>query len=214
MAKRSRPDANRTNIIFVRHGKTPTTGRVLPGRAKGLDLSDEGRLEAQTVAKTLASGVPNISAIYASPLERTRQTAAPIAAAFGLKTQIEKGVIECDFGDWTGAELKTLSKLPEWKTVQSNPSAFRFPAGESFLEMQARTSEATSKLARSHRGETIVVVSHADPIKTIAATAMGVPLDLFQRIAIFTCSMTIISYGDAPLVVAVNAKSVESLIQQ
>ncbi len=214
MAKRSRPDANRTNIIFVRHGKTPTTGHLLPGRAKGLHLSDEGRQEAEVVAKALASGLPKVSAVYASPLERTRQTAAPISSAFGLKTQIEKGVIECDFGDWTGAELKTLFKLPEWKTVQNNPSAFRFPNGESFLEMQARTSEATSKLSRRHPGETIVVVSHADPIKTIAATAMGVPLDLFQRIAVSTCSMTIISYGDTPMVLTVNAKSLESLLPQ
>lgn len=214
MAKKSRTAAQRTTIIFVRHGKTPTTGKVLPGRAKGLHLSDEGRLEAQAVADTLAAGTKNIDALYASPLERTRETAAPIAKAFGLKVQADKGFLECDFGEWTGAELKALAKLPEWKTVQNLPSAFRFPGGESFLEMQARTSNAIAVLGQRHQGQTIVVVSHADPIKTIAATAMGVPLDLFQRIAISTCSMTIINYGDSPMVLAVNVKNVESLLPQ
>jgi probable phosphomutase (TIGR03848 family) len=146
------------------------------------------------------------TAIYASPMERTRETAAPIAAALGLKVKVNRGLLECDFGDWTGAELKTLYKLPEWTTVQRFPSGFRFPNGESFTAMQARMVDTTAALVAAHPGEAIVAVSHADPIKAVAAAALGTHLDLFQRIVISPCSVTAISYGPAgPTVLAVNS---------
>ena len=99
-----------TTILMVRHGQTPTTGKVLPGRAKGLHLADLGLEQAKIAALRLAE--LKIDAVYSSPLERAKETAAPISAACGLKTQIERGLFECDFGDWTGKELKDLMKLP------------------------------------------------------------------------------------------------------
>jgi probable phosphoglycerate mutase len=144
--------------------------------------------------------------VYASPLERTRETAAPIAAALGLRVRIARGLIECDFGEWTGAELKNLMKLPEWTTVQRYPSGFRFPGGESFTGMQARMVQAMADLRSRHAGETVVAVSHADPIKAVVADALGTHLDLFQRIVISPCSVTAISYGPlGPTVLAVNS---------
>lgn len=203
MPSRPKPPAP-TLILYVRHGQTPTTGKVLPGRAAGLHLAEKGTAQAAAVAERIA-GLARVDAVYASPLERARETAAPIARARGLKVTIEKGLLECDFGAWTGAELKALAKLPEWATVQRYPSGFRFPDGESFVEMSARICDTAVKLRDRHPGGVVVAVSHADPIKAAVADALGTHLDLFQRIVISTCSVTAIAYGAAgPAVLTVN----------
>lgn len=192
--------------MLVRHGRTATTGKVLPGRAPGLHLSEEGRRQADAVAVRIATLPRPPSAVYASPLERAMETAAPIARALHLRVRTAPGLLECDFGDWTGARLSALRRRREWRTVQSAPSTFRFPRGESFAEMQARAWEAVLALGAQHRGETIVAVSHADPIKAVVATALGVPLDLFQRAVVGTCSVSVVVVGaGSPLVLCVNA---------
>lgn len=201
----SRRPAPATVVLFVRHGQTPTTGKVLPGRAPGLHLSDEGRQQAERAATRLAE-LPRVDAVYASPLERARETAAPIGKTLGHRVTVAKGLVECDFGDWTGAALKELSKRPEWSTVQRYPSGFRFPGGESFSEMQTRMVSAVGDLVERHRGGVVVAVSHADPIKAAVAHALGTHLDLFQRIVISTCSITAVAYGPSgPAVLTVNA---------
>jgi probable phosphoglycerate mutase len=194
-----------TLILLVRHGQTPTTGQVLPGRAPGLHLADAGTEQAQVAANRLAQ-LSRVDAVYASPLERTRETAAPIARARGLKVKVERGLIEADFGAWTGQALKVLMKTPEWSTVQRAPSTFRFPDGESFLEMQTRMVTTLDGLRARHPGGVVVAVSHADPIKAAVAHAMGTHLDLFQRIVISPCSVTAIAYGtQGPVVLTVNS---------
>jgi probable phosphoglycerate mutase len=195
-----------TLVFLVRHGQTPTTGTTLPGRAKGLHLADKGREQAASVAERIAPLAKNVAAIYASPLERTRETAAPIGKAVGQRVKSNRGLLECDFGEWTGAELKALGKLPEWKQVQRYPSGFRFPGGESFSEMQVRINDAIAGMVRTHPGKTVVAVSHADPIKAVVAHAMGTHLDLFQRIVVSPCSVTAILYtADGPIVLCVNS---------
>jgi probable phosphoglycerate mutase len=198
-----------TLVLLVRHGQTPTTGKVLPGRAPGLHLADKGVQQAEAVAARIAAlqgPKRRVAAVYSSPLERTQETASPIAKALGLRVRRAKGLLECDFGDWTGAELKKLSKLPEWRTVQRNPSGFRFPGGESFTEMQARIGEALAGIRADHPGETVVAVSHADPIKAAVAQAIGTHLDLFQRIVVSPCSVSAILFGlEGPIVLAVNS---------
>jgi len=190
---------------MVRHGKTPSTGKLLPGRAKGLHLSDTGKQEALDVAQRL-SNLKNVSAIYASPLERARETAAPTAKLLNQKVIISKGLFECDFGDWTGKELSKLMKLPEWSTVQRAPSTFRFPNGESFTQMQTRMTSTLDALRVKHSGGTVICFSHADPIKAAVAHAIGTHLDLFQRIVISTCSVSAVSYsGFGPVVLTVNS---------
>src|SRR5256885_3718877 len=129
-----------TTILLVRHGQTPTTGRVLPGRKAGLHLSDDGRKQAEAAAARVGR-LERVSAIYASPLERARETAMPIARVRGLALRIDRGLLELDVGRWTGERLDRVSKRPEWATVQRHPSGFRLPHGESFLEMQTRRSE-------------------------------------------------------------------------
>jgi probable phosphoglycerate mutase len=194
-----------TTVLLVRHGATPTTGKLLPGRAPGLHLADTGVAQAERAAERIAA-LGRVDAIYSSPLERTRETAAPIAKARGLKVGIERGLLECDFGDWTGAELAQLMKLPEWRTVQKAPSTFRFPNGESFTEMQVRIVSALDRLRQRHPGGTIVCVSHADPIKAAMAHALGTHLDLFQRIVISTCSISAVGFTtDGPMALTVNS---------
>lgn len=204
MAGRPKPPKP-TTIFFVRHGRTPTTGKVLPGRAPGLHLSDEGKAQANLVAERITE-VPGVAAVYTSPMERTRETARPIGLALGHKVTVERGLLECDFGEWTGAELKVLAKRPEWQQVQRNPSGFRFPGGESFLEMQTRLSAAVARLVAAHPGQTIVAVSHADPIKVVTASAMGTHLDHFQRFDVSPCSVTAIAYAiTGPFVLTVSS---------
>jgi probable phosphoglycerate mutase len=208
-----------TLVLFVRHGATPSTGQVLPGRAPGLHLADRGREQATELGARLATwstasrdgakppaSPARISAVYSSPLERAQETAGFVAGALGLRVRVARGLTECDFGEWTGGALKELMKRPEWAAVQRYPSGFRFPGGESFSGMQARMVQAVADLRSRHSGETIVAVSHADPIKAIVADALGTHLDLFQRIVISPCSLTAISYGAlGPAVLAVNS---------
>ena len=197
--KRSAPAP--TLVLLVRHGQTPTTGTTLPGRARGLHLADSGIAQAEAAASRIAK-LSKVSAIYASPLERTRETAKPIARERKLKVAIDRGLLECDFGDWTGKKLDALRKLPEWTTVQRYPSGFRFPNGESFAEMVGTIDSLVAK----HPGQTIVAVSHADPIKAAIAQALGTHLDLFQRIVVSPCSISAILYSSGgPAVLTVNS---------
>ena len=204
-AKKKQAPPSSTLILLVRHGQTPTTGKILPGRATGLHLAEAGVAQAHRAAERIAE-LARVDAIYASPLERARETAAPIAKALKQRVKIDKGLLECDFGDWTGAELGKLMKKPEWSTVQKAPSTFRFPSGESFTEMQTRMVTALDRIRAAHPGGTVVCVSHADPIKAAVAHAMGTHLDLFQRIVIGTCSVSAIAYSShGPIVLTVNS---------
>ena len=192
-------------IILVRHGHTPTTGKILPGRAKGLHLSELGKEQASKVATNI-SMLDNVTAVYASPMERTLETAKPIASAFGLKVQRNRGLIEADFGKWTGRKLSDLRKLSDWEIVQKNPSLFRFPDGESFIEIQSRMVETITRISDKHRGEIVIAVSHADTIKAFLTAMLGTPLDLFQRLHISPCSVSPVILGNgSPFVLAVNA---------
>lgn len=200
--------AEPTTVLFVRHGTTPTTGKVLPGQASGLHLSAVGKAQAERVAPVIAALDPKPVAVYASPLERARETAAPIARALGLRVRTERGLADLDIGDWTGMSIKRAVRRREWRAVQRSPAYFKFPGGESFSELVARATDAVDRLVRAHPGETVVAVSHADPIRALVATAAGVPLDLFQRLVVATCSVSAVRYApDGPRVLCVNASA-------
>ena len=183
-----------TMVLLVRHGLTPTTGVKLPGRARGLHLSDDGRRQAEAAAARIGK-IAKVVAIYSSPLERARETAQIIAKARNMAVRIERGLLELDIGKWTGIALKDAGSKPEWKAVQQHPSGFRFPDGESFTEMQTRITGAIARMVARHAGRIVVAVSHADPIKAAVAHALGTPLDLFQRIMIGTASISAIAYS-------------------
>jgi broad specificity phosphatase PhoE len=207
MPRRGATPPRPTIVLYVRHGTTPTTGRLLPGRAPGLHLSDQGRAEAARVAERIGA-LPDgtVEAVYASTLERAQETAAAIATAVGRSVEIDADLADCDTGVWTGMELKAARKLPEWHDLERRPAGFRFPDGESFAELRARMSAVAERLQTRHLGKVVVAVSHADPIKIAVSEALGAPLDLSDRIVISPCSLTAIAYAPGGAsVLAVNS---------
>lgn len=193
-----------TTLVLLRHATTRSTGRRLGGRAPGFHLDAGGRAQAEAAARRLA-GLP-VAAVYASPLERTRETAAPVARAHGLRVRIERGILEVDYGDWTDRPLAQLRRLAAWRTIQQAPSRVTFPGGESIRAAQQRAVEATERLAARHLGETIVLVSHADVIKAIIAHHLGMGLDLFQRLVVSpaSSSVLVLPEGAAPVLLSMN----------
>jgi probable phosphomutase (TIGR03848 family) len=183
-----------TKLVLVRHAVTEQTGPLLTGRAEGVDLSDEGRRQAKTLGERLAD-IP-VAAVYASPIERTLQTAEAIAGHHGLPVEPLPGVLEADYGEWTGGALAELAKTDLWRTVQRAPSRARFPGGESLAGMQARMVAALETVVADHRGAVAVVVSHADPIKAAIAHYAGMHLDLFQRVVVSPASVTVLELGE------------------
>jgi probable phosphomutase (TIGR03848 family) len=197
-----------TVLLLVRHGLTPTTGRDLPAAGDGPGLSEEGRKQAEEAAQSIAewrAALPPLKAIYNSPLTRTRETAGILAKALDLTLAERPELVDCNAGEWAGAPLKDLVKKPEWSRVVHYPSGFRFPGGESIRQMHDRIVAGTRELVSMHPGETLLVVSHADPIKAVVAEALGLHLDMFQRILISPASVSAISYSDlSPTVMLVN----------
>jgi len=185
-------------VLLVRHGLTAVTGSVLSGWTPGVNLDERGTAQAESLATRLAP-VP-LDAIVSSPLERCVQTAAAIAAVRNSQAaavQYDERIGECRYGAWTNQPLKKLAKDPLWRVVQQHPSAVRFPGpdGESMLDMQHRAVAAVRDWnARLGRRATYVVCSHGDVIKAIAADALGMHLDLYQRIQVDPCSLTVIRY--------------------
>ena len=193
-----------TTVLLVRHGLTAMTGPVLAGWTPDVHLDDRGLAQATALAERLLE-VP-LAAIVSSPLERCQETAAALAVGRELPVRTDDRLGECRYGDWTGQELKKLAKDPLWKVVQAHPSAAQFPGGEALRDTQARAVDAI----RAHNAElrddaTWVAVSHGDVIKAVVADALGAHLDMFQRIQIDPCSVTVIRYTPLrPFVVRVN----------
>ena len=197
-----------TRILLVRHAPTPETGDLLTGRAPGVSLDGKGRQAAQATAETLAG--LEIEAVYSSPIERTMETAAAVARPHEITPVVEPGLIEIDFGAWTGRTLQSLRRTKDWKAVQMTPSRFRFPDGESFADAQLRSVESVERIAGAHEGKTVVAVSHSDVIKLIIAHYLGQALDLFQRLRISTASVSELQIVGAhpPVVASVNSTGV------
>jgi probable phosphoglycerate mutase len=187
-----KPPLPPTRLVLVRHAVTEHTGPVLSGRMPGIDLSTRGVEQADAAADRLA-GLP-VGVVYASPIERTTQTAHRIATRHRLEVLPLPGVIEADYGEWTGGKIADLAKTDEWKVVQVAPSRARFPGGETIQEMQARTVSALDTVVAAHPNTTIVVVSHADPIKSAIAHYTGMHLDLFQRVHVSPASVTVFDF--------------------
>lgn len=184
-----------TYLLLIRHGENDWVGtNRLAGRTPGVHLNEQGRQQSERLAQTLAQ--QPISAVYSSPLERCLETAQPIATALGLPVHAEPGVLEVDYGEWRGANLKELAEKPEWRAVQHYPSSFRFPGGETLYEVQTRAVAALERIVTAHPNQLVAVLSHGDVIRTSLAHFMGTPLDLFQRIQIGTASISGLAFHD------------------
>jgi probable phosphomutase (TIGR03848 family) len=201
-------------VILARHGRTTANASgVLAGRSKGVHLDDKGVEQAQAAGERLA-GLP-LAGVVTSPLERCRETAREVVRrqAAAPKVSTERGLLECDYGSWTGRELKTLAKEPLWKTVQAHPAAAVFPDGESMADMSARAVAAVRRWDAAIEGEhgpdaVWVAVSHGDVIKAILADALGNHLDTFQRIVVDPASLSVVRYTPLrPFVVTMNTSA-------
>ncbi len=205
-----------TTVLLVRHGRTTAnTSGVLAGRSAGVELDEVGRQQVSALAQRLV-GVPLV-ALVSSPMERCRQTSQALldAREDGLGLTVDEGLTECGYGDWTGKALRDLAKEDLWKTVQTHPSAVRFPAGESMSEMSARAVQAIRRLdaemAAAHGDDAVwAAVSHGDPLKAVLADALGLHLDSFQRIMVDPASLSIVRYtATRPYVVTTNSTNAD-----
>ncbi|WP_393056178.1 histidine phosphatase family protein [Streptomyces sp. LN549] len=186
-------------LILVRHGRsTANTAGVLAGRTPGVALDERGTEQAAALPGRLAA-LPLVAAV-SSPLQRCRETLAPLLDVRPeLALHTEERISECDYGDWSGRKLAELTDEPLMTVVQQHPSAAAFPGGESMRAMQARAVDAVrdwnARIEAEH-GENAVYLmcSHGDVIKSLVADALGMHLDLFQRVQADPCSVTAIRY--------------------
>jgi probable phosphoglycerate mutase len=192
-----------TAVLLVRHGHTDAAGKRLTGWAPGVHLNETGRTQAEHLVERL-DGI-RVDAIYSSPLERCRETAAPLAKARRISVHVRRRLIETGYGEWTGRSIAQVRKTKLWRTVERVPSAMRFPGGESLLEVQARAVDEVNGIARDHPKGIVVVVSHADPIRLIIAQVAGADVDHLHRLVVDTCSITVVTLDDAvPRLLKVN----------
>jgi probable phosphomutase (TIGR03848 family) len=190
-------------LLLVRHGHTDAAGKRLTGWAPGVHLSEDGRRQAERLVTRL-HGI-RVDTIVSSPLERCRETAAPLAKARGRRVVVRRAWIEVDFGDWTGRSISQLRRTKMWRRVMTTPSNVRFPGGERLLEVQARAVDAAFDLAAEHPRGTVVVVSHADVIRLLVAHLAGMHADHLQRLSVDTASITAVSLSDGvPRLLTVN----------
>ncbi len=194
-----------TLFYLVRHGEHALQGRMAAGRTPGIGLSPKGRAEAAAVAERLAG--EQIDAIYASPLDRTRQTAEIIAGRLDLPVGIREDVIELDFGEWTGLTFDQVRTDKRWELWRTCRSIAAIPGGESWRQVQDRTVNALFDLRRDHPDGIIVVVSHGDVIRAALLFVLGMPLDLYSRIEVGTASISTVRIDDNGIrVPAVNER--------
>jgi probable phosphoglycerate mutase len=181
-------------FFLIRHALNPTVGKLPAGRMPGVHLNEQGKAQAEELAERL-TGIP-IEAIYCSPLERTYETALPLAKRLGLDINISENLSEVEIGDWTGVEFQELKKDPLWKFYRIFRTGTRPPNGELLIEVQHRMVTEIEKLRRKHPQSVLAVVSHADPIKTVLSHYVGIPLDFLLKIEISLVSVSVISISD------------------
>ena len=192
-----------TTLWLVRHGVTSHTGHKLSGWMPDVHLTDEGRAQAEAAAELLSH--IELDAVYSSPIDRTRQTAAVIAARQGLPVRTRRTIGEVEYGKWTNRSLKVLARQKLWGVVQRWPSAARFPDGETLREVQSRALAEVEKIREQHLRDSVCIVSHGDVIKLVLAHFLGVHIDLFQRIVITPGSVSGVTlHSEGPRVLSMN----------
>lgn len=194
-----------TTFFLVRHSVTAHTGQRLSGWVEDIPLTEEGHAQATEIAEVL-SEIP-FAAVYSSPIDRTLETARPIAERQGLQVKVRRSFGEVEYGRWTNRSLKVLARTKLWQQVRAFPSGSRFPDGESLREVQTRAVGELEELRVEHPKQKVCVVAHGDVIRLVAAHYLGVHIDLFQRIAIDPGSISVISVGNAgPYVLSLNSR--------
>ncbi|MDQ6747637.1 MAG: histidine phosphatase family protein [Candidatus Dormibacteraeota bacterium] len=182
-------------LLLVRHGLTDLTQTRLIGRLPGIPLNARGRAQAVSAAERLS--VLPVAAIYCSPMQRTVETATPLAQRLGMGIQEVPGLLEVDYGEWAGQEFKALRKSDLWKVVQQHPARARFPGGESLRAAQARIVDTLEEIGDRHPHDIVAAYSHSDMIRLAVAHFVGMHLDLYQRTEVAPGSVTALQLGGA-----------------
>lgn len=177
-------------LYLIRHSLTPETGKRLSSQDSTISLSTQGLSIAADLGEHLAQ-IP-LTAIYTSPHQRCRETAAAVASGRQIRPKIDKAFVEADYGKWLGRPLKTLYRLKAWPEMLASASRFRFPDGETLQEAQTRAIAGVESLCKRHPNDAVAVASHGDIIKVILAYYLGIPLDLASRIDPMPASVSII----------------------
>lgn len=192
-----------TKILLIRHALTNTAGKRLSGRIYGVHLNDTGHKQSHDLAEVLAD-LP-IAAIYSSPLERALETAEPIAASHSLTCIPSDDFLEIDFGRWTDCLIEDLKDDTQFGFFNTFRSGTRVPGGELISEVQLRMVRGLERIHSQHLAETVLVISHADPIKSAIAYYTGIPLDFMHRIEISPASVSILElYNDNARILLMN----------
>jgi probable phosphoglycerate mutase len=194
-----------TVFHLLRHGEHNVQGKICAGRMAGVVLSERGRAEAEAAARRLAD--LDIAAIYASPLERTRETAEIVGRQLSLPVTILDDLAELDFGEWTGKTFDEVRKDPRWPMWATHRSLSCIPGGETMRDVQRRVVEAIMEMREQHPDEAVVVVSHGDVIRAALVFALGMPLDFYARIEVATASLSTVRIdANGVRVIAVNER--------
>jgi probable phosphomutase (TIGR03848 family) len=190
-------------FLLIRHGNTDWVGEKLAGRLPEIPLNREGRLQAAQLADYLTS--QPIALICSSPLERTRETAAPLAAKLGMEPRLCEGLTEIDYGEWTGCTFQELESSPLWHTYNTQRSIIRIPGGELMVEVQARMIAELLTIQQEMPQSMVAIFSHGDPIRTALAHFAGIDLDNFRRLTINPGSVSIVVLDDrGPRILGLN----------
>ena len=192
-----------TTVILVRHGAHGHLDRVLSGRMPAVSLAETGRAQAERVAARLK--LEPVAALYASPLERTRETAEPVARELGLAVELGEALNEIDCGEWTGASFEALHADERWHVWNRERAASRPPGGEPMAAVQARAWAAVAGWARRHPGETVAAVTHSDVIKAVVCRCLDLSLDRYHAFEVAPASLTtIVAWDGGGKVVRLN----------
>jgi probable phosphomutase (TIGR03848 family) len=188
--------------LLVRHGLCDPVGRSIAGRSPGVHLNAAGRGQAEALARTLDR--LRLAAIYSSPLERARETAAALAERTGLPVRITSGLQELEYGAWTGRTLDSLAGDRVWQQFNSRRGATRIPGGETMEEVVERAAKAVADMTAEHPGALVAAVTHGDVIRALLASWAGMPLDHMLRLEVAPCSVSAVGFAPEPRILTVN----------
>ena len=179
-----------TVFHLIRHGLYDGVDRVLTGHSPSYGLNAAGGAQAERLGAVLV-GLP-LAAVVASPLQRTRETAVPIARAHGLNVIVEPGFVEVDYGAWTGQTVTALDGDPIWRLWNTARGIAAAPGGEAMAAVQARAIGQLRRLHAELPDAEVAVVSHCDVIRAMLCAALGMPLDMLLRLGVDPASRSVV----------------------
>jgi probable phosphoglycerate mutase len=179
-----------TTFLLVRHCAVDALDRYLSGRAPGEGLNELGREQVRALTARVAG--LRFDAVFSSPLERARETAAAFAKCIDGDIECADELLEVDFGEWTGKTFDELAHDPRWREFNSHRATTRIPGGEMIIETQVRVVTFLQRLSERFPSGRVVVVSHGDVLRAAIAYHLGQPLELVTRFEIFPGGMSVL----------------------